>query len=158
MEKCTIYLFLNLNLLHHLLLNLCILMYGVLLLSHLSMVFIIMLSLLIILQGLLGYIFLNPNLKCFPSLFCSRPWLKHSSLPKLKPLDLMEVGSILLLPLSHICPNMALSIRFLAHIHPKKMDLLKGNIGTSLKAQSPFYLKLLCPLPFGPMLFLLHFF
>ena len=50
--------------------------------SHLSLVFVIMFSLLIILQGSLGYIFLSPNLKCFPSFFCLRPWLKHSSLPK----------------------------------------------------------------------------
>ena len=77
---------------------------------------------------------------------------------KIKTLRFDGGGEYTSTALSHICPNMALSIRFLAHIHPKKMDLLKGNIGTLLKPQSPFYLKLLCPLPFGPMLFLLHFF
>ena len=86
MEKCTIYLFLNLNLLHHLLLNLCILMYGVLLLSHLSMVFIIMLSLLIILQGLLGYIFLNPKFKVFSKFILFKALVETQFSTKIKTL------------------------------------------------------------------------
>ena len=69
----------------------------------------------------------------------------------------MEVGSIPLLPLSLFWLNMVLFIRFLIHIHPNRMVLLKENTGTSLKPQSPYYLKLLCPLLFGHMLFLLLF-
>ena len=84
LAKCTIYLFLNLNLLLHLPLNLCILMYGVLPLSHLSMVFVIMLFLLIILQGLLGYILLNKKSKVFSKFMLFKAFVETQFSTKIK--------------------------------------------------------------------------
>ena len=121
MEKCINFLFLSLNLLHRFLSNLFILIYGVQLLLHLWMALNIMFFSLIILLDSLGFICCKENLRSLISLFISKILLKISSLPKLRPSGLMEVGNSHL-PLSNLTYLIMVSyIRFHVHTLPIKM-------------------------------------
>ena len=121
MEKCTTYLFLNLNLLHLLLLSLFIQIYGVLHLWTPFMALNTMFCSLIISLVLPRFICSNLNQKFLLNLFNSKPWLKISSLLKLRLFDQMVGVSIPLLNSRLIFPNEASFTKFHVHILPNKM-------------------------------------
>ena len=110
-------------------LNLCIVMFGVLLHSLLYLVSITMSFLLMITPGLLGYFFSNIRVKYFLSSNTSNPWLKLSSALNLRFLGLIMVLSTLTMTLNLFVQPLVSSTNLPALTLLSKMVFQRGSIG-----------------------------